>query len=105
METDLCNYGSFSQPLLGPTSPGDRIEGVLWHLQLWAAEEAEAHFVVQIGDTILLEERIPVPSEEAIYPIEWTASEALETGVPVRFHVHNHGTNSWRLGTLSRSTP
>ncbi len=103
VETDLCPYGTFSQPILRDVGPGATVHLVAWHLDLFAAEPAEGHFVVQIGDLVLIDERPSIPSDEEIWDLEipWPAGvAAAREGDDAWVHVHNHGTNSWRVGVL-----
>ncbi len=102
VETDACPYGTFTQPLLRDVGPGATVELLGWHLDLFADPPGEAHYVVRIGGIVLFEARPEVPSEEEIWDlaIDWPGEERVAAGEPAFFHVHNHGTNSWRLGAV-----
>jgi hypothetical protein len=103
IDTDLCAYGTFTQPTLRRVGPGATVELLVWHLDLYAGDPAEAHVVVQIGDVVLLEERpaIPGPEEAWDLSIPWPEdADPAAAGTPAWFHVHNHGENAWRIGAI-----
>ncbi len=97
VETDVCDYGTFAHPLPVALRPGDVVEATVWHLELWAPERSEGHAALQLGEQLLWERRVPIPGQEAIYPITITVGAPAPAGTPLYFHVHNHGANSWRL--------
>tara|TARA_B100000959_G_C14775177_1_gene539175 strand:- start:87 stop:653 length:567 start_codon:yes stop_codon:yes gene_type:complete len=101
VETDQCNYVTLVQDALLPTRAGDAIEIVLWHLNLIAAQEAQAHVALQLGSELLWEQTIDIPGAEAMYTPVVTLSANWPTGTPVYLHLHNHGANSWRFLTLA----
>ena len=105
VETDDCNYVSLAQPSLRPLNQGDQVELVFWHLWLWAPTPAVGHVAIQIGDWIVADEHIEIPGpEESFNPIVTVPSD-LPAGVPIVFHLHNHGVNSWRLLSIERAVP
>lgn len=101
VETDDCNYLSLTQPSLVDLKAGDHVKATLWHLELWAPNPATAHIAVQIGEDVVWEESIPVPGSEKMYEPVWIVPEDRPAGTPIHFHLHNHGTNSWRFLSLS----
>ena len=104
VDTTFCEYATFVQPTLVDIAEGDLMTLVAWHLDLWAAEPAEAHMVVQVGDQVLYEEWIPIPSDSNIFEKEGTAEDVLPSGTPVYFHVHNHGYNNWAVSEIMVET-
>ena len=58
---------------------------------------SQAHVALQVGDELVWESQIPIPSEAEIYRPTWTNDEAVPKETPIYFHLHNHGANSWRL--------
>lgn len=97
VETDVCRYGTFVRPLEVEVRPGDTIEATVWHLELWAPERTEGHAALRIGEHLIWERRVPIPGQEAIYPVSVAIDFSAPRGTPLYFHVHNHGANSWRL--------
>lgn len=101
VDTELCTYGSFTQGILAEIYEGDTIELVLLHDPLYAEEEAVAHVALAFGDEIAWETEIPIPSEAGQLRPTWTAPADVAVNSPVIFHVHNHGTNNYRLIDLT----
>ncbi|MDP7038477.1 MAG: hypothetical protein QGI45_04920 [Myxococcota bacterium] len=101
IETDQCNYVTLSQDTLLDVRRGDEIEIVLWHLNLIAAQEAQAHVALQLGTELLWEQTIDIPGAEAMYTPVVTLSGDWPKATPVYLHLHNHGANSWRFLTLA----
>ncbi|MEE2827753.1 MAG: hypothetical protein VX498_01075 [Myxococcota bacterium] len=100
VETDRCPYGTFTQPLLYEPLTDTPIRISLWHLGLFATPPTEGHVVVQIGDETLFQEFPAIPAESELWDWSGVPTEAHEAGSPIYFHLHNHGTNSWRLGDI-----
>jgi hypothetical protein len=102
VDTALCTYAAFVQPSLAPIHAGDLLELVLLHDDLYFAEgEAVAHVAVAFGSEVAWETELPIPSQAGQARPTWTAPADVEIGTPVHFHVHNHGTNNYRLVALT----
>lgn len=102
VDTGLCLHGAFVQPTLAPIHAGDELELVLLHDALYSEEgDTAAHVAVAFGSEIAWETEIPIPSEPGQLRPTWTATADLIVGTPVHFHVHNHGTNNYRLVSLT----
>ena len=97
INTDLCNGGTFTQPSLTPIFAGEVVHVVLWHLQLVAPAPAEAYIGVAVGDDVLYERTVSVPSVESVYKPYVAVDEDVPAGTPVTIHVHNHGENSYKF--------
>ena len=105
VETDDCAYGTFQQPALHSVSAGDEMELVFWHLDLWTNDkEAQGHLAVATAEAVLHESYLDIPSSSEVYAITFAAPAALVAGEPIFFHVHNHGYNSWSLGSIEALT-
>lgn len=105
VNTDLCTYGAFVQSSLARIHEGDALELVLLYDALYAEEAATAHIAVAFGSEIAYETELPIPSAAGQLRPSWTAPAYVEVGTPVHLHVHNHGTNNYRLVGLTVSTP
>lgn len=105
VDTELCLYGAFAQPSLAPVQAGDTIELVLLHDDLYAVDPATAHLAIALGDDVVWQTEIPIPSEAALVRPSWTAAADVPVGTPVHFHVHNHGVNNYRLIDLTVAPP
>jgi len=101
VNTDRCTYGAFAQPALTAVSPGDAVIVDLWYDDLWAPEEAEAHLALGTGDEAWWELRLAVPGPADVLRIEFDAPVAADEGEPMWWHVHNHGSNSYRLQSVT----
>jgi len=105
VQTGVCAYAAFDQPLDRALRPGDLVEISIWHDTLDAAEPAMGHVAVLLDDRVLWEETVTIPA----------ASGALDAVVPLRFapasdarlglHLHNHGYNSWRFVAINARRP
>lgn len=101
VETGLCNYLTVEQPSQKAVSQGQTLKVRLWHFELTADEPAEAHAAVSIDAVPLLDERIAIPQPGELLVREVVAPRDFEAGVPIHFHLHNHGQNSWALVEVS----
>ncbi len=100
VETGECNYLSVSQPSLVSIVPGDQLHLVLWHANLRFEEPAEAHAAISIGEHIIWQREIDIPSESHIFDVTLDADVYAAVGERVEFHLHNHGFNTWKLLTF-----
>jgi hypothetical protein len=89
------------QPARAAVVPGARIVGSLYHFDLIAAEPATAHVALQVGDVADLGagDRHPGPGQRVRHRCAGRSSRP-PSGTPVYFHLHNHGQNTWTLGSL-----
>jgi hypothetical protein len=100
VETDPCPWGTWTQALAVGGEQGDRLVFTFFHLDLWAPEPAEAVVTLHLGGEQAWELRRPVPSEAGVYEVEVLAPRGWQAGAAAAFHVHNHGSNSYRLGEV-----
>jgi hypothetical protein len=101
VDTGACTYITARQPALRDVAQGETLVARVWHFALDAGETAEAHLALRIGDTSVLDQTVPIPSEGGLIATSEVAMNAFEAGTPVFFHLHNHGDNSWSLVELS----
>jgi hypothetical protein len=100
VQTGVCNYAAFEQPLPIAVGAGDTIFINLWHDTLDAPEPATAHVAVWIGDTVLWEDEVDIPAPSGVLEAMVTLEEAPPAEARVGLHLHNHGFNSWRWVAL-----
>ncbi len=105
INTGSCNWGTFEQPLLDDVVAGELVTPRLWHFELTSAFPAEGYAGVAIRDEIVWEYRVDIPSESALAADGFIAEEDIPAGTPIRFHVHNHGINSWYLVDVTAGPP
>lgn len=103
VDTERCNHVTLEQPLREPVRAGDRVGIVAWSGRLLSPDGAsEGHVAVSIGDAVFWEERVAIPSGGYFFTPTLVASADAPAGTPVRFHVHNHGFNTWNLVSVRR---
>lgn len=100
VETGYCNYLSLAQPSRAAINKGDNIHLVLWHGQLRNDEPAEAHVAMSIGNGVVFDEQVEIPSSGGIFDVVIPSPRSVATGEKVEFHLHNHGYNTWTLLSL-----
>ncbi len=100
VQTGACRYGGFAQPLGVLLRRGDRLTGTVWHEDLDASEPAEAHVAVLVGDAVVWETFVAIPTPADIHPFDVTLPRGVDDAASIGFHVHNHGFNSWRLTAM-----
>jgi hypothetical protein len=102
LDTRLCGYFVVSQPSLFAIVAGDPLVLEWSHLDLDAAEPAEAHLALSIDGELQWETNVAIPNAPSAYDPSWTATRDYPIGSRITLHLHNHGINSWRLHSLSR---
>ena len=101
VDTGGCTYITARQSALRKVAKGETLVARVWHFALSAGEAAEAHVALRIGDSTVLDQTVPIPSEGGLIATSKLAMNAFEAGTPIFFHLHNHGDNSWSLVELS----
>lgn len=104
VDTGACNYLSVSQPIGAPILVGDTLHIAMWHNNLTALEPAEAHAAILVGGDVIWEVNIPIPAPPGAYSPNVMMAQAYPAGTSVVFHLHNHGSNNWRLLPLALTT-
>ncbi|MCB9682832.1 MAG: hypothetical protein H6733_15300 [Alphaproteobacteria bacterium] len=100
VDTRKCTYLVASQPSLAAVHAGDRVRTFFYNNGLIAEEPAEAHVAIALGDHVIFDEHIPIPSEAAPFNLDAEVDADAPIGTPVVLHLHNHGYNTWRLMIL-----
>jgi hypothetical protein len=102
IKTESCAYVTVSQPLMADVVAGDTLEITAWHGQLASFDVAMGTIAVAIGDDVVWREDIPIPNPGGFFVVPLEAPQDAPGGTLVRFHVHNHGFNSWNLASLQK---
>lgn len=105
LSTATCNYASLEQPLAESIAPGDRLRIELWWSGLFAPEPSTAHLALLVDDLLLWETEVEIPGPAEARTIDFDSPIAAQAGATLTFHLHNHGQNSWTLGSLERWSP
>jgi hypothetical protein len=105
VNTGYCNWSTFEQPLLDDIVEGELVRPRLWHGELVSFVPAEGYAAVAIADEVLWEYRVSIPSKGHLAADGWIADDDIPAGTPIRFHVHNHGINSWNLVEVTVEPP
>ncbi len=100
IQTGVCNYLALAQPSLVELEPGDRVVVDLWHELLDAPEPALGHVALFVGDELVDEAEVAIPSPAAVIQLEGSLAQAHSAGTPVIVHLHNHGFNAWSFVTI-----
>ena len=100
VNTSFCNYATLTQPSLVALNAGDTVRITLWWQTLMSNEPADGFLSIMLGDELLYEETINIPGDADARTIDVTLIAPAPAATPILFHVDNHGTNSWTLGTL-----
>lgn len=100
VDTGQCNYLSVSQPLTHALAPGDPLRVTIWWQTLIAEAPAEAHLALLADGELLWETHVAIPGPAEAQQMEFVSPIAAEAGAALTFHLHNHGYNSWTLGSL-----
>lgn len=97
VQTGACNYFFATQPSLSAIEQGDAIDVVVFHQDLDAAEPAEGHVALLVGDVVVWEVVVAIPADAAVLEARVVAERAWPADTPVGLHLHNHGYNAWTL--------
>lgn len=97
VQTGVCNYASFDQPLPMELRAGDALNITIWHDLLDAAEPGEAHVAIWMGREVLWEAEVSIPAPSASLEARVVLETAPPPGARLGLHLHNHGFNSWRF--------
>lgn len=101
IQTEFCNYAALAHPSLVDIPAGSTLSVSFWHLLLTAPEPAQAHVALAFGEDVAWETYVDIPRDTDIVEQTFTLDHPVEAGVPVRFHLHNHGQNSWTFASLA----
>lgn len=102
VDTSLCGYVSAAQTLTADVRVDDTLQVLVYHAALSASEPAEGHVAILIGEHLVWEQTVAIPSGSGVYSSEVGAAFDAPVGTQAVFHLHNHGNNSWNLGHLRR---
>lgn len=106
VNTEYCNYATFSQPSTFPVRKGDTLQLRLWHFKLIPRRNfSVAHLSLRIGDWTAWDVTLDMPRESELLLHSIRAPRDFPKGTPLYFHLHNHGANTYHLIELSVRRP
>jgi hypothetical protein len=108
VETRGCRWGTVEQAVPMDIAAGETLNVRLWYFSQTNFDVAEASLLVALEDQPIWTRLVPLPAATGglVFSSD-PAPRAIRAGETVRFHVENHGTNSWNLIelTVSRMEP
>ena len=101
VQTGYCNYAALRQPLPFPLRAGEALQLVAWHDTLDAPKPAEGHLAFTVGDDVVWETYVPIPSPAQVFEIELSLPRDTHPEDQLGVHLHNHGYNSWTIASVN----
>lgn len=99
--TRFCARGTAEAPLLADVASGEPLTFRLWHYSIQDLGPGEAFLEVALDGAVLWTARVPLPSPGKLVLETFAAPLSARAGAQVRWHVANHGSNSWNFLSLS----
>ena len=97
IDTRECGHQTLVQPLETRLTPGTRLTIVGFHFALTAPRAATGHFVIGLGETVLVDEEFVIPGAAGGFERIIELTEDVPAGTPIYWHIRNHGANRWIL--------
>jgi hypothetical protein len=101
LDTKVCSWITVSAPARAGVRTGTALRMLFFHSALVADEPSAAVVGVAVDGETLWQREIPIPSASAFEDVVVTVEHDVVSGAPMTFHVHNHGANSYRLGSVT----
>jgi Cd2+/Zn2+-exporting ATPase len=101
VDTFNCNWATVEQPLLQDIEDAARIRVRVFYFSQLARFLSEGRNVITVGDQVVLDESVALPTESGLLGFEAPFPLAGTKGDRVVWHVANHGENSWNFIELS----
>lgn len=106
IDTQLgCNWATLEQPLIEDLREGDDFTLRIFYFSQLNFPAAEAQVVVKLGDDVLADERVPIPTGSGLIGYQIPSPVSATKGERALWHVGNHGDNSWNFLELSTFRP
>lgn len=106
--TRECSRATLEQPIQEALEAGEPMQLHLAHYPLETATAAEGLLELELNGQALWSTTVPIPvgmSPADYIDDEVAAPATLPEGTPIRWHVENHGTNSWNLLDITVMRP
>lgn len=105
VDTSQCNYALIAHPALVDVPEGSEIEIEFYYFDLIASEPALAHAALFFDADLQWETHVDIPGLANLQRLRFRTTRALRAGEPIRWHMHNHGQNTWMLGEVLAYVP
>lgn len=99
--TRRCGWGTAQAPLARAVPTGTPLTLRIWHYSLVRLFADSARLALAVEDRVVWERAIAVPSEGALIADEVVLDAPVAAGERLRWHVSNHGENSWNFLSLT----
>ncbi len=99
IDTGQCNYIALVQPAQTSAPPGSNLLLQGAHLTLFNPQQdgERGHVALSVGPHLVWERHFPIPALAQAWEAHIPLPEGIQAGTPIRFHLHNHGANEWKL--------
>ena len=101
--TGECNYLLLSTSSSVDVAEGQEVLIEFYHLDLYepsAVGPQFGHMALSFDGELVWEKEIEIPSAARVYRERVSSPRHLRRGSEVVLHLHNHGTNEWRLTSI-----
>jgi hypothetical protein len=92
-----CSRGTIAAPITEAIAAQEPMEVRIWHFALLPLGPAQAQLRLDLEGQNLWSRGVPIPSESELIVEPLIAPRAFPRGTEMRWHVENHGTNSWNF--------
>lgn len=100
-----CPYTTVEQPAVADACKGETFYVWIWNYELTGPVGATAHLAVEVGGEVLWQADKPIPGPSGLVTERIVLDRDVPKGTPIRYHVRNHGSNSYELLELSIVNP
>lgn len=98
-----CGWATVEQETKADLIAGDEIQVRVFYFSQTSFPEAEAELVLALEDEAFWSVVVPIPAQSTLEAPLVPIAQDVPAGTKIRFHVGNHGDNSWNLLELSRT--
>jgi len=106
VDTRFCNWVTLEQPAIAGAEQGEPRTVRLWYFMQATPAPATAVAALAFGNQMVWQDSLELPADRGGLLYDTTTwPVAIDRGDPIRFHLHNHGSNSWNLIELSALQP
>jgi hypothetical protein len=108
IDTFDCSWATAEWSAVEAVSAGEPLNVRIWYFSQMSFEVAEAEVLVAVGGDVLYRTTVPLPATSGgLLAPTVPAPVDIPAGAPLRWHLSNHGPNTWNLIelTVSRMGP